>query len=245
MLRFFSKMRYQLASENRVVKYLRYAIGEILLVVIGILIAVQINNWNGYHKDQKTEHQYLLNFVEDMRSDSSNLAYFTRVYPPKIDALLLARTNAMHGVEIKDTLEFITRMGFAGVASKAPIFETQSTYDDIISTGNLRLIRNSDLREQILDYYQLGENTESYLSRLRTDYSNFMNSYAPYDPRGTFKLDRQGMLFALDAIKTHEFMRLANAELTFAYAFRQRIDRLTERNRKILDILYSELNKTP
>ncbi len=46
MLRFFSKRRYQLAAENRAAKYLRYAIGEILLVVIGILIALQVNNWN-------------------------------------------------------------------------------------------------------------------------------------------------------------------------------------------------------
>lgn len=46
MLRFFSKMRYKLAAENRAAKYLRYAVGEILLVVIGILIALQVNNWN-------------------------------------------------------------------------------------------------------------------------------------------------------------------------------------------------------
>jgi len=50
MFRFFSKMRYKLAAENRPVKYLRYAIGEIILVVIGILIALQVNNWNEERK---------------------------------------------------------------------------------------------------------------------------------------------------------------------------------------------------
>lgn len=59
MISFFSKIRYNLAAENKVVKYTRYAIGEILLVVIGILIAVQINNWNTYKKDRQTEQQYL------------------------------------------------------------------------------------------------------------------------------------------------------------------------------------------
>lgn len=46
MIRFFGNIRQKLAAENKVAKYLRYAVGEILLVVIGILIALQINNWN-------------------------------------------------------------------------------------------------------------------------------------------------------------------------------------------------------
>lgn len=50
MLPFFRKIRYQLAQDNQFLKYSRYAIGEIVLVVIGILIALQINNWNEQHK---------------------------------------------------------------------------------------------------------------------------------------------------------------------------------------------------
>ena len=46
MLRIFRNIRQKLAAENNIAKYLRYAIGEIFLVVIGILIALQINNWN-------------------------------------------------------------------------------------------------------------------------------------------------------------------------------------------------------
>ena len=46
MIHFFRKTRKKLADENKPLKYMRYAIGEIVLVVIGILIALQINNWN-------------------------------------------------------------------------------------------------------------------------------------------------------------------------------------------------------
>mgnify|MGYP000731225644 CR=1 FL=1 len=51
MIKFFRKIRYNLMSENRTGRYLKYAIGEIILVVIGILIALQINNWNEHKKE--------------------------------------------------------------------------------------------------------------------------------------------------------------------------------------------------
>jgi hypothetical protein len=59
MLRFYNKIRFKLAAENKPVKYLRYAIGEIVLVVIGILIALQINNMNEAHKTKNFEHKIL------------------------------------------------------------------------------------------------------------------------------------------------------------------------------------------
>ena len=50
MILFFRRIRKQLADNNKPIKYLRYAIGEIVLVVIGILIALQVNNWNELRK---------------------------------------------------------------------------------------------------------------------------------------------------------------------------------------------------
>ncbi|MFT6699485.1 MAG: hypothetical protein ACJAVD_000984, partial [Porticoccaceae bacterium] len=54
MIKFFRKIRYDLMEKNKTGKYLKYAIGEILLVVIGILFALQINNWNN-NKNEKAE----------------------------------------------------------------------------------------------------------------------------------------------------------------------------------------------
>ncbi|MDX8337885.1 DUF6090 family protein [Draconibacterium sp. IB214405] len=69
MLRFFSKMRYKLATENRVVKYMRYAVGEILLVVIGIVIALQINNWNEQRKIHIYEHKIISDLLVSLDND--------------------------------------------------------------------------------------------------------------------------------------------------------------------------------
>ena len=66
MIKFFRKIRHQLLSENRVSKYILYAIGEIVLVVVGILIALQINNWNENKKIQNLIALNLYNLVEDM-----------------------------------------------------------------------------------------------------------------------------------------------------------------------------------
>jgi len=73
MLRFFSKMRYKLATENRAAKYLRYAIGEILLVVIGILIALQVNNWNETRKLQNEKYKLLIALKQEFLTNKKNL----------------------------------------------------------------------------------------------------------------------------------------------------------------------------
>ena len=70
---FFRKIRHRLLSENKISKYLIYAIGEIILVVIGILIALYINNLNTEKQDAITLNGYLNNIAENIKSDQINL----------------------------------------------------------------------------------------------------------------------------------------------------------------------------
>ncbi len=66
MIKFFRRIRQRLLLENKVGNYLIYAIGEIILVVIGILIALAINNWNENRKLRYQETVYLHNLKEDL-----------------------------------------------------------------------------------------------------------------------------------------------------------------------------------
>jgi len=73
MIKFFRKIRQNLLSEGKTGKYLKYAIGEIVLVVIGILIALQINNWNENRKNQKLELEYLIGIKSNLNDDITEL----------------------------------------------------------------------------------------------------------------------------------------------------------------------------
>ena len=69
MIKFFRKIRTKLLSENKFSKYLIYVLGEIILIVIGILIALSINNWNENRKESKLEKIYLTGIKDDLEKD--------------------------------------------------------------------------------------------------------------------------------------------------------------------------------
>ena len=73
MIKFFRKIRQKLLSENKFSKYLLYAIGEIILVVIGILIALQINNQNIYKQERSIEKTYLIALQEEFEVNINKL----------------------------------------------------------------------------------------------------------------------------------------------------------------------------
>ncbi|WP_163322632.1 DUF6090 family protein [Draconibacterium mangrovi] len=243
MFRFFSKMRYKLAAENRVAKYLRYAVGEILLVVIGILIALQINNWNSNRIDRLKEREYLENFLEELKRDSLFLnVYWEKDYPEKVKGLELARKYVKYGVEIDDTVAFFSSIGKGGKLSRAAVFEESSTYKDIISTGNLKLIRNKHLQLQIIDYYTSISTTITYMDNLRGEYATFVNSLIPYNPQERYEPDWKDYERGLQKMKSDEFLSLSNQELTYAYSLNRRMDRVNTRLIPLLGLIEAELS---
>ena len=75
MIKFFRKIRQNLLSEGKTGKYLKYAIGEIVLVVFGILIALQINNWNERRKIQSNQEKYLTLLKTEAENNLKEIAY--------------------------------------------------------------------------------------------------------------------------------------------------------------------------
>ena len=73
MITFFRHIRQSLLQQDQVGRYLKYAIGEILLVVIGILIALQINNWNEHRKIKNEERALLTDIITNLKRDSTSI----------------------------------------------------------------------------------------------------------------------------------------------------------------------------
>lgn len=97
MIKFFRKIRQQLLSENKFSKYLLYAVGEIVLVVIGILIALQINNWNDAQQQYRADIESITNLQSDLILDtlalSSQLQWYEEINDNIRNALLLIDTS--------------------------------------------------------------------------------------------------------------------------------------------------------
>ena len=88
MIKFFRQIRYKLMSENKTSRYFKYAIGEIILVVIGILIALQINNWNEERKEKQQAKNYKKTILNDLVQDTiaiNALIERTEVYKENIN----------------------------------------------------------------------------------------------------------------------------------------------------------------
>jgi len=90
MIKFFRKIRQNLLMENKTGKYFKYAIGEIVLVVIGILIALQINNWNEHDKSQTLAQKYLKLIKSDLELDNEHFETLNKMLTQqalKIDSI--------------------------------------------------------------------------------------------------------------------------------------------------------------
>jgi hypothetical protein len=167
MIKFFSRIRQNLLSENKFSKYLLYAIGEIVLVVIGILIALAINDEQQYIKDREVELNNLIKFNRDLTQDSvliENLITREQRIIKDIDTLytlLLTEDDAnISQVFIKSQ-----------AIGSSSIFDVNSgTYDESISTGTMRTVLNDSLRSEIFSYYKLVKINQN--DRITDEYQN-------------------------------------------------------------------------
>ena len=155
MIPFFRKIRKNLADDNNPLKYMRYAIGEIVLVVIGILIALSINNWNETRKDNRQEVVYYCKIKEDLESDKNRIetiieSIVERQVVCKQLLLKLHSTPKDKSVVIDDYL--------AAVRSDV-FYPNKAAITDLTSSGKLSLLHNEELKKIILKYYTDMENS--------------------------------------------------------------------------------------
>ena len=166
MIKFFRKIRYNLMSENKTGKYFKYAIGEIILVVIGILIALSINNWNEERKDRKEELAALQDLkmeFESNRVDIDSLFQFKLKMAKNWDNYLTTVSNK----ELHDSLRSVNRpsIGFRR-------FHFSSTsLNSILTSGKIDKIRNDSLKYLLTNWNDVLSDQNSTIM-MQQNYSN-------------------------------------------------------------------------
>ncbi|WP_228850952.1 DUF6090 family protein [Aegicerativicinus sediminis] len=144
--------------ENKTSKYLKYAIGEIFLVVIGILIALQINNWNEQRKERNREQAILKNLQNEFKANINNVneAYssFYEAYEASLLLLEIISTDeAINPVLVEQLIDDI-------INKTKSLDIITGSIDEMLNTGSFNLIRNPDLRKQLSNWSFYKTDTE-------------------------------------------------------------------------------------
>ena len=161
MIKFFRKIRFTLMEQNKTSRYFKYAIGEIILVVIGILIALGINNWNNNRLNEQRNQELLVKLVNELNLNKNRATYidttgrsfsYREIFTDSLKKIL------DKGIEKKD-LKFMTEGTFFYVNT---FNLNTAVYEELKNTGSLYSLGSEKLVTAIQTYYQLCERESFY-----------------------------------------------------------------------------------
>jgi hypothetical protein len=240
MIKFFRKIRQQLAYENSISKSFRYAIGEILLVVIGILIALQINNWNEFRKDRKIEKELIAELHFTIKNNHKALEEGLERWQSTTGAidLILRVINEKHSYHDSLAYQFYKAHQKRGNNLNSLNF---SGYRELENKG-FNLITNKNLREGVINLF---DNHLSGLSATNehfdVDYSSFHYEYIARN----FQLNNKGHIpHNFDSVINDPYYRsILQGLRTIMKRKTNKVYWYLAKSEKILEILEGELGQ--
>lgn len=226
------------------------AVRELATVIVGVLIALAVNNWSVQRSEQKLSEQYMVRLAEDLRRDSLMAA--TNLLPAvtrKLDAIrIVAPYIRRQSTAIGDTLAFLKTVGLAGSMGVANATWVQrTTFNEMNSTGNLRLIRDPELRARVVRYYTDMQVLGNRVDSRRSNYALSVHRLMPAEMRDSLDLDnvRQFNLHRLlKRITTSEFEDELNQEINYALFVRLMVMDFRNQTNELLHEVNVRLQKT-
>jgi len=180
MIKFFRKIRFDLMGKNKTAQYLKYAIGEILLVVIGILIAISINNWNQNIQKEEQEKVYYCKIKEDLQTDKNNIQRGIK----SLDERIISARNLLTILYQKVDDKAIILEGFLPAVRSYDFIPSKSAIIDITSSGKLENLNNSKLKISILQHYSDLEYLMNILQQNQKGFSALSFKYEDFSAFG-------------------------------------------------------------
>lgn len=150
MIKFFRKIRQRLLAENKISKYLLYAIGEITLVVIGIMIALSVNNWNSWKKDRELETDIIKEIKDNLQLDLEEI----RVDISLMDSIT---TSSYQLIKFLESQSVPSQIFYDNIAKLRvnPHFNPNTSGYELLTSRGIEIIQNDSLRGAITSVYKL------------------------------------------------------------------------------------------
>lgn len=150
MIKIFNKIRKQLLDENKTGRYFKYAIGEIVLVMIGILLALQVNNWNQSRQLQKEEVKILKGLHQEFSQNRIKFDAIYKLQESRRDGIITGMTSNLQNFSI----EKIDSM-HGSIIRQWTFDPYQGFYNSVINSGKIELISNDALKQNISRFQDL------------------------------------------------------------------------------------------
>lgn len=163
MIKFFRKIRQKMLTENKFSKYLLYAIGEIVLVVIGILIALSINNWNEDRKESLIEKNYLRRLLVDLENDYKTLSFSKALSNERINQVNILSSVIKNQSQSNENSTLIIE-SIEKVTWRSYLPLSKIVYNELLNSGNMSLIQSEYLRDLLSNYYEDADHWEMILN---------------------------------------------------------------------------------
>lgn len=208
---------------------LQWLFGETLVVVLGVLIALSLDGFWTDRQERDLELQYLDRIIADVHADIDYVDNTIRdLWVRKLEVLdtiaPVVRGTEPVPNDVESFLKYVAIGGIGGASSTRWV--TSTTFDDLVSTGNLRLIRDAELRRKIARYYDDFDTLYSRARDRKSGYVNRVHSLLPAELRDDMdfsSMQEFGVNRALEHFTSEEFQGLLNQEYNYTY-FVQRTD---------------------
>ena len=265
MLPFFRKIRWRLAQDNQFLKYSRYAIGEIVLVVIGILIALQVNDWSKERVNRIEENAYLKRMIQNLNRDLYNVKASASVH----EETLVLCTKVLDSLgttnigRIREGEEYLNALKkhkanelyvpntlgeqFFEILVISLFYKSDIAFQELLSTGKIDIIKNQDLKTAIQEHYLLVTEYQNFQDRIvmeiQTNYRDALikNNISSINKESYSLLkkritDSKGLIVALE-----NYMGITVAILNVFIYNDNSLQKSTER---LINQISNELNKS-
>lgn len=166
MMKLFRKIRYKLLDKNKTGRYLKYAIGEIILVVIGILIALQFNEWNNDRHKKKAEQVVLIQIKSDLEKSQLELQEMKAYHFVRATSSAKVLRSFWKNEMPSDSIVYYLGLSRSTI-NYSPIL---GNLKSLINSGNIDLISSKELKNDLVSYVEKVESQLKDLRRIEESY---------------------------------------------------------------------------